>query len=59
MNPLTKEDIINSSDFLLNPEFLICTTQRTHQAIHYGDDRILEPQIPIVRSKNDQCPWRH
>ena len=59
MNPLTKEDIINKSDYLLNPEYLICTTKRTHNAIHYGDERLLDPIIPIVRTKNDHCPWRH
>lgn len=59
MNPLTKEDIINKSDYLLNPEYLICTTKRTHNAIHYGDEKILDPIVPIVRTKNDQCPWRH
>ena len=59
MNPLTKEDIINKSDYLLNPEYLICTTKKTHNAIHYGDERILDQIVPIVRTKNDQCPWRH
>lgn len=59
MNPLTKEDIINKSDYLLNPEYLICTTKKTHNAIHYGDKRILDQIVPIVRTKNDQCPWRH
>ncbi|WP_288887060.1 hypothetical protein [uncultured Eubacterium sp.] len=59
MNPLTKDDIINKTDFLLNPEYLICTTKRTHNAIHYSDDRILIPDGPVVRTKNDQCPWRH
>lgn len=59
MNPLTKEDIINKSDYLLNPEYLICTTKKTHNAIHYGNERILDQIVPIVRTKNDQCPWRH
>lgn len=59
MNPLTKEDIINKSDYLLNPEYLICTTKKTHNAIHYGDERILDQIVQIVRTKNDQCPWRH
>lgn len=59
MNPLTKEDIINKSDYLLNPEYLICTTKKTHNVIHYGDERILDQIVPIVRTKNDQCPWRH
>lgn len=59
MNPLTKDDIINKTEYLLNPEFLICTTKRTHNAIHYGDDSILIYSQPIVRRKNDQCPWRY
>ena len=58
MNPITKEDILNRSDMLLNPEYLICTVKNTHDAIHYGDSELLQKD-PIVRSKNDTCPWRH
>ena len=58
MNPLTKEDIINKSDYLLNPDFLICTTKRTHNAIHYGDDSILRRNSIIERTPNDTCPWK-
>ena len=57
MNPLTVKDIVMESEFLLNPEYLICTTHHTHNAIHYGDDTILL-RGPIVRTKNDTCPWR-
>ena len=58
MNPIRKEDILNRSDILLNPEYLICTIKNTHDAIHYGDSSLLYTD-PIVRSKNDTCPWRH
>lgn len=58
MNPITKEDIINRSDILLNPEYLITTVKNTHDAIHYGDENLLY-QGPIERFKNDTCPWRH
>lgn len=58
MNPLSKTDIIDRTDFLLNPEYLICTTKRTHDAIHYSDDSILIPDILPERSANDICPWR-
>lgn len=58
MNPITKEDIINKTDFLLNPEYLITTVKRTHDAIHYGDDSILNEEF-IERVPNDTCPWRH
>lgn len=57
MNPLTKEDIVRRTKFLLDPEYLITTCHRTHIAIHYGDEDLL-PSKPIVRTKNDTCPWR-
>lgn len=58
MNPITKEDIINKTDFLLNPEYLITTIKNTHDAIHYGDGKLLYKE-PVERYKNDTCPWRH
>lgn len=57
MNPITVDDIESESDFLLNPEFLICTVHSTHNAIHYGDESLLI-RAPIERTKNDTCPWR-
>lgn len=57
MNPLLAKDFLNDTDFLLNPEYLICTAFITHQAIHYGDESLLMT-APIERSKNDTCPWR-
>lgn len=58
MNPIRKEDIISRSKFLLNPEYLICVSKNTHDAIHYGDIGLLISE-PIERTKNDMCPWRH
>lgn len=57
MNPITIDDIRNESEFLLNPEFLICVTHDTHNAIHYGDEHLLV-RNPVERTKNDTCPWR-
>lgn len=57
MNPITVEDLEKESDYLLNPEFLISTSFNTHNAIHYGDERLLMT-APIERSINDTCPWR-
>ena len=57
MNPITKEDILSKSKYLLDPEYLICTTKNTHDAIHYSDDSILIKEL-INRTKNDTCPWR-
>lgn len=57
MNPISLDDIRNSTDFLMNPEYLIATTQLTHNAIHYGDESLL-PRAPIERRRNDTCPWK-
>lgn len=57
INPLTLEDIERHSDKLLDPENLITTTHNTHNAIHYGDASLLVPD-PIVRTRNDTCPWK-
>jgi len=57
MNPISVDDILKRSDFLLNPEYLISTISTTHNAIHYGDESLLF-QAPIERRKNDTCPWR-
>ena len=58
MNPITKDDILRRSEFLLNPEYLISTIKSTHDAIHYGDEKLLMDE-PIIRTKNDTCPWKH
>ena len=58
MNLLNKRDILNDTEYLLNPEFLISVSLNTHNAIHYGDKELLVT-TPIERSKNDTCPWRH
>lgn len=57
LNPITKDDIVRRTEYLLNPDFLICTTHNTHNAIHYGDESLLITS-PVERSKNDTCPWK-
>lgn len=57
MNPISIDDIVNRTELLLDPEYLICTTKNTHDAIHYGDESLLI-MGPIERSKNDTCPWK-
>ena len=57
MNPFSIDDVLHRKEELLNPEFLISTVLNTHNAIHYGDESLL-PSTPIVRTKNDTCPWR-
>ena len=58
MNPITKDDILQRTDYLMNPDFLICTTHNTHNAIHYGDENLLVTE-PIERTRNDTCLWKN
>lgn len=53
---LTIDDILNESEFLFDPEYLISTSHNTHQAIHYGDESLLIT-APIERSPNDTRLW--
>lgn len=57
MNPISKADILYRSEMLFNLEYLICTLKSTHDAIHYGDRRLLVMD-PVERRKNDTCPWK-
>lgn len=57
LNPITVNDIVKQTEFLINPEYLICVTHQTHNAIHYGDENLLLTP-PIERTRNDTCPWK-
>lgn len=56
MNPITLEDIEYATDNLFNPEYLICVSKRTHNAIHFGDRTHL-PRVPVERSAGDTRLW--
>ena len=58
MNPITYHDILHREEDILNPEYLICVSHKTHQAIHYGNEDLL-PADPVERMPNDTCPWRN
>lgn len=58
MNPILPNDIIDQTEYLLNPDFLITTRLSTHNAIHYGDESLIGI-TPVERRKNDTCPWKH
>lgn len=57
MNPITEEDIVKRNPVIFDPEYLICVSHMTHNAIHYGDSGLL-PKPPIERRPNDTCPWK-
>ena len=56
MNPMTVEDLRDGNDSVIDPEFLITTTHLTHNAIHYGDERLL-PKPLIQRRPGDTKLW--
>ena len=58
LNPIDKEDILNRTEFLMNPEYLISCSKRTHNAIHYGivGERVYSHMEE--RTPNDTCPWK-
>lgn len=57
MNPMTLEEL-RHEDFerALDPEFLICVSFDTHNAIHYGDESLLQ-KLPIERRPGDTRLW--
>ncbi len=56
MNPMTIDTLVDGDERALDPNFLITTTHRTHNAIHYGDERLLaRPFIP--RQSGDTKLW--
>lgn len=57
MNPISVEDLIDFSEDVINPEYLICVSHDTHNAIHYGDKSLLTREL-IERKPGDTCPWK-
>lgn len=56
MNPLTKDQIIHHDQDLVDSDFLITTTIQTHNAIHYGDKKLL-PKLFVERRRGDTKLW--
>lgn len=56
MNPMRVDDFKTGTEDILNPEYLISTTHRTHNAIHYGDMHLL-PRVPPERKPGDTKLW--
>lgn len=56
MNPMSASHISSGEEAILDPDFLITTSQRTHNAIHYGDERLL-PRPLEPRRSGDTKLW--
>lgn len=57
INPITERDIVRRDPKIFDPENVICVSLNTHNAIHYGDESLLNLG-PVIRTKYDTCPWR-
>ena len=57
IDPITPRDVIRRDPKIFDPENVVCVSLNTHNAIHYGDESLLMLD-PIVRTKNDTCPWK-
>lgn len=58
MNPLVVDEIDERDEDIFNPEFLICVSPETHNAIHFGDDNLLMKSEIVNRTPNDTCLWK-
>lgn len=56
MNPMRAEDLDAGDPDVLNPEYLISTTHNTHNAIHFGDKRLLTKPF-VERKAGDTSLW--
>lgn len=56
MNPMTVGSIRDHEDEILDPEYLVAVSFVTHNAIHYGDEKLL-PKIWVARSAGDTKLW--
>lgn len=58
LNPITIDDISSRSSSIFDLNNVICCSYNMHQAIHYGDEKIVKGYMLNERSKNDTCPWK-
>lgn len=56
MNPIVPDDLVRREEWVLDPEYLITTTHRTHNAIHYGDESLIR-RAPVERRPGDTKLW--
>lgn len=57
INPLTIYDVENRTDAIFDMNNVVCVTDRTHRAIHFGDISLINLG-PVERRPNDTCPWK-
>lgn len=56
INPITLDDILRRDPKLFDLDNLICCSEKTHRAIHYGDENLVVMDV-TERKAGDTCPW--
>jgi hypothetical protein len=56
LNPMTPQDLIQKQEWVLDPEYLVLTTKRTHNAIHFGDASLIRKPL-VERRPGDTKLW--
>lgn len=56
MNPIQVQDLTDFNPDILNPEYLICVSLQTHNAIHFSDEKQL-PRLFVERRPGDTTLW--
>lgn len=57
LNPITEDALAHNDISILDPENLVCVSFETHNAIHYGNEALVLPNLD-ERAPNDMCPWK-
>lgn len=57
MNPLTAAQLVQGDEDIIDPEYLITVTHLTHNAIHYGDEKLLKRAQHVERKPGDTKLW--
>lgn len=57
MNPLTVNQLVEGDEDIIDPEYLITVTNLTHNAIHYGDEKLLTRAQHVERRPGDTKLW--
>lgn len=57
INPITIEDVVNRSPAIFDFENVVCVSDITHKAIHYGNSDILLG-VMVERKPGDTCLWK-
>ncbi len=55
--PITMYDLQNFTKYLIDPEYLISSSLKMHNAIHYGDESVLQLSGNVERTPNDTKLW--